>query len=111
MTNAGFYKAQLNRFIAKWHTPAEYFSDTDATLYNIRLHIGKFRQVETIGDIDQRQFKGIISVLDIDQDAGQTPPEDGDKIYYSDQVITVDGVDPRLEVGEIIGYDLTLRGT
>jgi hypothetical protein len=108
-TNARFYKNQLNRFIQKWHVVAEYHSKADDTRWPIRLHVGKYREVETIGDIDQRQRKGIISVLDINELA--TAPQDGDKVYYLDQITTIDAIDPRIEVGEIIGYDLMLRGT
>lgn len=109
ITNSHFYQLQLNRFIQKWHIKAQYFSKEDQVSYDIRLHVGKYREVETIGDIDQRQRKGIITFSDIA--TGATAPRDGDKVYYLDQVATIDGIDPRVEVGEIIGYDLTLRGT
>lgn len=108
-TTIDFYKQQLNRFVDKWHVPAEYHSKADNARWPIRLFVGRYREVEAINDVDQRQRRGIISIVDIDEAA--TPPQDGDKVYYLDQIATIDLVDPRIEVGAIIGYDLTLRGT
>lgn len=108
-TTAHFYQQQLDRFLNKWHVSAEYHSKTDNARWPIRLHVGRYREVEAINDVDQRQRRGVVSFTDINELA--TPPQDGDKVYYLDQIATIDGIDPRIEVGQIIGYDLTLRGT
>ncbi len=110
-TNASFYQKQLDRFLEKWHVAAQIYIHADDVSYPIRLHVGKYREEIDIGDVGQRRRNGIISMTDLLKADVASYPQEGDKISYLDQSVTIDSVDPRVEVGNIIGYDFILRGT
>ena len=73
----------------------------------VKIHISKFAPEQIINDVDDSKRKGIVLVRDL---LNYGAPERGDKITYFDKLVTVDFVDPRVESGTVIGYDLILRG-
>lgn len=101
------WQKQLNRFVDTHSVPASIETPDASTSVDLPLHIAKYTDQEIIADVDQYRRKAICTARDL-QTYGV--PKSGDKVFYMGERATIDLVDPRIEAGAVIGYDLLLRG-